>query len=60
MERTGKICQIEVTENGLFIEVNPLTIYQSTHTYILLCVDIPEVIPWITLSPQTSVTLLVT
>jgi hypothetical protein len=38
METTGKISQFEITENSLFIEVEPLNVYQSTLPYVLLAV----------------------
>jgi hypothetical protein len=36
MDTTGKLRQIQVTENNFFIEVEPLSFLQSTHIYILL------------------------
>ena len=36
MGTTGKIQQIEVTENSRFTEVEPLNVHQSAHIYILL------------------------
>jgi hypothetical protein len=59
METTGKIRQFEVTENSLFYWSQTFNVYQNTHAFCSLpwCY---RVIPCITLSPQTSVTLLAT
>jgi hypothetical protein len=36
MEATGKMRQIEITENSLFYKNQNTIVYQSTHIYILL------------------------